>query len=63
MTFQELGREVDGLDYAAFRPFFRLMRREATDERNFVKKAVNWAHEGGTALSRRLRSYLPEFQI
>ncbi|MCX6995558.1 MAG: DNA alkylation repair protein [Kiritimatiellaeota bacterium] len=28
---------------AAFRPFFRLMVREATDERNFVKKAVNWA--------------------
>ncbi len=28
---------------AAFRPFFRLMHREATDERNFVKKAVNWA--------------------
>ena len=28
---------------AAFRPFFRLMIREATDERNFVKKGVNWA--------------------
>ena len=29
----------DGL----FRKFFPLMEREATDERNFVKKAVNWA--------------------
>ena len=28
---------------AAFRPFFRLMIREATDERNFVKKGINWA--------------------
>jgi 3-methyladenine DNA glycosylase AlkD len=28
---------------AAFRPFFALIEREAWDERNFVKKAVNWA--------------------
>lgn len=26
-----------------FQPFFALMRREAVDERNFVKKAINWA--------------------
>jgi 3-methyladenine DNA glycosylase AlkD len=28
---------------AAFRKFLPLIRRAATDERNFVKKAVNWA--------------------
>lgn len=27
----------------AFRPFFALIQRECTDERPFVKKAVNWA--------------------
>ncbi len=27
----------------AFAPFFPLIEREATDPRNFVKKAVNWA--------------------
>jgi 3-methyladenine DNA glycosylase AlkD len=27
----------------AFTRFFPLIRQEATDERNFVKKAVNWA--------------------
>ncbi|MES2109415.1 MAG: DNA alkylation repair protein [Bacteroidota bacterium] len=27
----------------AFRPFFAIMEREAWDNRNFVKKAVNWA--------------------
>ena len=26
-----------------FHPFFSLIRREAQDERNFVRKAVNWA--------------------
>ena len=26
-----------------FEPFFPVMKREATDNRNFVKKAVNWA--------------------
>jgi 3-methyladenine DNA glycosylase AlkD len=26
-----------------FRPFFAIMEREAWDDRNFVKKAVNWA--------------------
>lgn len=26
-----------------FKPFFPIIKREATDERNFVKKAVNWA--------------------
>ena len=28
---------------AAFEPFFPLIKQYATDERNFVKKAVNWA--------------------
>lgn len=28
---------------ATFRPAFKLIARAATDERNFVKKAVNWA--------------------
>jgi 3-methyladenine DNA glycosylase AlkD len=27
----------------AFRRFFPIIKREATDDRNFVKKAVNWA--------------------
>ncbi len=27
----------------AYEPFFAVMKRYATDERNFVKKAVNWA--------------------
>ena len=26
-----------------FEPFFKLIKAEACDERNFVKKAVNWA--------------------
>jgi len=30
----------------AYEPFFALMKRYATDERNFVKKAVNWALRG-----------------
>ena len=46
-----------------FQPFFKLMRREAEDERNFVKKAVNWALreigkrkdlQGATALAEEL---------
>ena len=28
---------------AVFHEFLPVIRREATDERNFVKKAVNWA--------------------
>ncbi|MEW5985538.1 MAG: DNA alkylation repair protein [Chloroflexota bacterium] len=28
---------------SAFEPFFALIEREAADERNYVKKAVNWA--------------------
>ncbi|MDD4889839.1 MAG: DNA alkylation repair protein [Phycisphaerae bacterium] len=28
---------------AKFVPFFRAIKRESTDERNFVRKAVNWA--------------------
>lgn len=48
---------------ALFQPFYALMRREATDERNFVKKAVNWALReigkrkdlrGATALAQEL---------
>jgi 3-methyladenine DNA glycosylase AlkD len=31
---------------AAFRRLFPVIKREATDERNFVKKAVNWALRG-----------------
>ena len=31
------------LDDAAFGPFFEAIEREAADERNYVKKAVNWA--------------------
>jgi 3-methyladenine DNA glycosylase AlkD len=31
---------------AAFEPFFPILVREACDERNFVKKAVNWALRG-----------------
>jgi len=27
----------------SFTPFFPIIKRESTDERNFVKKAVNWA--------------------
>lgn len=46
-----------------FQPFYELIRREATDERNFVKKAVNWALReigkrkdlsGATALAQEL---------
>jgi 3-methyladenine DNA glycosylase AlkD len=46
-----------------FQPFFALMRREAMDERNFVKKAINWAlreigkrkdMQGATALAEEL---------
>ena len=31
------------IDYEVFLEFFPLLEREAWDERNFVKKAVNWA--------------------
>jgi 3-methyladenine DNA glycosylase AlkD len=31
---------------SAFEPFFPLILREAADDRNFVKKAVNWALRG-----------------
>ena len=34
------------LDDSQFLPFFPLMVQYATDERNFVKKAVNWALRG-----------------
>jgi 3-methyladenine DNA glycosylase AlkD len=37
----------------AFAPFFPIIVREATDERNFVKKAVNWALRG---IGKRNRS-------
>jgi 3-methyladenine DNA glycosylase AlkD len=32
-----------GADDIQFRQFFPIIRSEASDERNFVKKAVNWA--------------------
>ena len=38
---------------SAFEPFFPIILREACDERNFVKKAVNWALRG---LGKRNRS-------
>lgn len=46
-----------------FQPFFEFIRREAVDERNFVKKSVNWALreigkrkdlQGATALAEEL---------
>jgi 3-methyladenine DNA glycosylase AlkD len=38
----------------AFLPFFALLLRQAPDERNFVKKAVNWALRGLGKRSRGL---------
>ncbi len=38
-----------------FRRFLPLIRREAVDERNFVKKAVNWALRGIGKRNTRLR--------
>ncbi len=38
----------------AFEAFFPLIEREATDPRNFVKKAVNWALRGIGKRNRRL---------
>ena len=40
---------------AVFRAFFPLIRREARDERNFVKKAVNWALRQIGKRNERLR--------
>ncbi len=37
-----------------FEPFFRLIKRAAADERNFVKKAVNWALRNIGKRNRRL---------
>jgi 3-methyladenine DNA glycosylase AlkD len=37
-----------------FEPFLRMIRRGATDERNFVKKAVNWALRSIGKRNRRL---------
>lgn len=37
-----------------YEPFFALMKRYATDERNFVKKAVNWALRGIGKRNERL---------
>ena len=39
---------------ARFEPFFEIILREACDERNFVKKAVNWALRGIGKRSRYL---------
>jgi 3-methyladenine DNA glycosylase AlkD len=41
---------------SAFEPFFSLIEREASDERNFVKKAVNWALRGLGKRSRALNT-------
>jgi 3-methyladenine DNA glycosylase AlkD len=38
-----------------FLQFLPVIRREAVDERNFVKKAVNWALRGIGKRNRRLR--------
>jgi 3-methyladenine DNA glycosylase AlkD len=39
---------------AAFRKFLKAIEREARDERNFVKKAVNWALRNIGKRNRRL---------
>jgi 3-methyladenine DNA glycosylase AlkD len=39
---------------AAFRPFLKAIEREAWDERNFVRKAVNWALRNIGKRNRRL---------
>jgi 3-methyladenine DNA glycosylase AlkD len=39
---------------AAFEPFLAIIRREAADGRNFVKKALNWALRGIGKRNRRL---------
>ena len=39
---------------AQFEPFLRLIRRASTDNRNFVKKAVNWALRSIGKRNRRL---------
>lgn len=38
-----------------YEPFFELIKQYATDERNFVKKAVNWALRGIGKRNERLR--------
>jgi 3-methyladenine DNA glycosylase AlkD len=38
----------------AYEPFFALIRQYGTDERNFVKKAVNWALRGIGKRNERL---------
>jgi 3-methyladenine DNA glycosylase AlkD len=43
-----------------FEQFFPLILREAMDERNFVKKAVNWALRGLGKRSRRLNDLAVE---
>jgi len=51
------------VDAGRFQSFYAIMRREAADERNFVKKAINWAlreigkrkdMQGATALAEEL---------
>jgi 3-methyladenine DNA glycosylase AlkD len=39
-----------------FAAFFPVIIREATDGRNFVRKAVNWALRGAGKRNRRLNS-------
>jgi len=38
-----LARRAKTFPDETYEPFFELMKRHATDDRNFVKKAVNWA--------------------
>ncbi len=49
-----------------FEPFFTLIKNAATDERNFVKKAVNWALRNigkrNMALNRRAIEVAREIQ-
>lgn len=45
----------------AFEVFFPIILREATDERNFVKKAVNWALRGIGKRNRTLNAQAIEF--
>jgi 3-methyladenine DNA glycosylase AlkD len=41
-----LGLKRHALPDEAYEPFFALMKHYATDERHFVKKAINWALRG-----------------
>jgi len=47
----------------AFLPFFPLIKQYATDERNFVKKAVNWALRQIGKRNRHLRAVAVEWAL